>query len=158
METDLDDETIEALKSAEAVLQYQWPQLLPFAPPAALHDAARALAEHLASDRPWEGIAEQRGHIQAIQEHYRERRKAILQEHAARVEPAVDWAKRMEGFERLNPDAQYDVISPLREYASLDTDAKAIQPELAVLDSLFQGRLDRASAPGRSRFWTSCSR
>lgn len=68
----------------------------------------------------------------------------MLDEHAARLEAAVDWIKRREGFERLDPDAQYDIISPLREHARLDTDAKAIQPELAVLDSSFQTRLEKA--------------
>jgi hypothetical protein len=146
METDLDDAALDAVRDGSAVLQYHWPQLLPLAPPAALHDAARTLTEHLASERPWEGIAEQRGHIETLQEHYRERRQGILHEHAARVEATVDWVKRREGFERLDPDAQYDVISPLREHASLDTDAKAIQPELAVLDSLFLARREKASA------------
>lgn len=146
METDLDDPAVAALNAANAVLQYHWPQLLPLAPPQALHDAARALTEHLASDRPWEGIAELRGHTQTLHDHYGERRHAILQEHATRVDAAVDWVKRREGFERLTPDAQYDVISPLREHSALNTDAKAIQPELGVLDSLFQARLDKAQA------------
>jgi hypothetical protein len=151
METDLDAAALEALNAANAVLQFYWPQLLPLAPPAALHYAARALREHMASERPWEGIAELRTHVQAIQEHYRDRRQTTLQEHTARVEAAVDWIKRRDGFERLDPDAQYDVIAPLREHAALDTDAKAIQPELAVLDSLFQGRLDKALEKAMSR-------
>jgi hypothetical protein len=146
METDLGDAALETLNAVNAVLQYQWPQLLPLAPPAALHEAARALTEHLASERPWEGIAELEDEIQALRDHYRERRHAILQEHVARAEAAVDWVKRREGFERLDPDAHYDVISPLREHATLGTDAKAIQPELGVLDNLFQARLDKAQA------------
>jgi hypothetical protein len=47
---------------------------------------------------------------------------------------------------RLSPDAQYEVIAPLREHSAVNTDAKAIQPELAVLDSLFKSRLDTARA------------
>jgi hypothetical protein len=146
METDLGDEALEALNAAHTVQQYHWPQLLPLAPPQALHDAARALAEHLAGDRPWEGIVELRGQARALLDHYRERRQAILQEHAAQIDAAVDWLKRRQGFERLSPDAQYEVIAPLREQAALNTDAKAIQPELAVLDSLFKSRLDTAHA------------
>jgi hypothetical protein len=151
METDLDDAALEAVNAANSVLQYHWPQLLPVAPPALLHDAAKGLGEHLESDRPWEGIAELRAQIQALQDYYRERRQAILEEHVARLEAAVDWIKRREGFERLDPDAQYDIISPLREHARLATDAKAIQPELAVLDSLFQTRLEKAQQKAISR-------
>lgn len=151
METDLDDAALDALNAANAVLQFYWPQLLPLAPPEPQHEAARALREHVASERPWEGIAELRAQIQAIQEHYRDLRQSKLQEHSARVEAAVDSIKRRDGFERLHPDAQYDVISPLREQAALDTDAKAIQPELAVLDSLFQARLDQALGKAMSR-------
>jgi len=66
METDLGDEALDALSVAYTVQQYHWPQLLPLAPPEALHDAARALAEHLAGDRPWEGIVELRGQAQAL--------------------------------------------------------------------------------------------
>jgi hypothetical protein len=146
METDLGDEALEALSVAHTVQQYHWPQLLPLLPPKALHDGARTLSEHLAGDRPWEGIVELRGHAQALFDHYRERRQAILKEHAAQVDAAVDWVKRREGFERLSPDAQYAVIAPLREHSALDTDAKAIQPELAVLDSLFKSRLEMAHA------------
>ncbi|MEY4544275.1 MAG: hypothetical protein RL685_470, partial [Pseudomonadota bacterium] len=80
METDLDDAALEALNAAHAVLQYHWPQLLPLAPAGALHDAARALKEQLASERPWEGIAELRGQTQAIKDDYRDRRHAALQE------------------------------------------------------------------------------
>ncbi|MEY4544396.1 MAG: hypothetical protein RL685_591, partial [Pseudomonadota bacterium] len=108
--------------------------------------AARALKEQLASERPWEGIAELRGQTQAIKDDYRDRRHAALQDHEARLEATIDWVKRRDGFERLNPDAQYDVIAPLRDHSTLKTDASAIQPELAVLDSLFQARLDKALA------------
>lgn len=151
METDLDETALGALSAASSALQYHWPQLLPLAPPASLHEAAKALSEHLESDRPWEGIAELRARIQALLDYYRERRQSILDEHVTRLEAAVDWIKRREGFERLDPDAQYDIISPLREHARLDTDAKAIQPELAVLDSLFQARLDKAQQKALSR-------
>lgn len=151
METDLDDAALDALVSAHSVQQYHWPQLQPLAPPQALQETAATLAEHLKSERPWEGITELRGHVQALLDEYRERRQAILSEHAVRVDIAVDWVKRREGFERLNPDAQYDVIAPLREHAALNTDAKAIQPELAVLDSLFQARLHAALAKAVAR-------
>lgn len=84
--------------------------------------------------------------MQQVLEHYRERRSAILAEQASRIDVAVDWVKRREGFERLSPDAQYEVVAPLREKAALNTDASAIQPELAVLGSLFQARLEAAQA------------
>lgn len=53
METDLSDEALVALAGASKVHEYYWPQLLPLAPPQALHEAAAAISEYLAGAQPW---------------------------------------------------------------------------------------------------------
>ena len=99
----------------------------------------------------WEDTAELAPHVEALLSAYHEHRRGVLDCEAARVDEAIDQLKRQEGYDRLGPDECQSVLSAVRDGAALDTDERAVAPALAVLDELFQARLEAAQAKALAR-------
>src|SRR5690606_33063358 len=146
LETDLTDDAVKALRDAADVEDIVLSQLADQIEAASYSGHARALHDHLASDRPWNGLAELALHVQALRELYRQRRASVLEKHQVEVERSLGRIKRCQGFDSLDVDQRELVLHHIRDGAPLSTSADAVAPPLEHLDAEFAARLKAAEA------------
>lgn len=146
METDLTEASVTVLRDASNTLAYHWPPLEALGPSEEVREATRAIQAHLATPRPWEDTADLGRHVEAVRAAYRERRGALLDAHAERVDNAVERIKRRDGFERLDMDQRHQVLRALREGAAASTDAQAVVPALEALEGQLAARREAAES------------
>ncbi|HEU5075485.1 MAG TPA: BREX system P-loop protein BrxC, partial [Polyangiaceae bacterium] len=115
LETDLTDEALKALREAADVGEIVVPQLAGQIEEASYAAHAQAIQEQLASDRPWNGLAELTPHVRALRELYQQRRAAILEKHQAEVERSLGRLKRTHGFDALDVDQRELVLRYVRD-------------------------------------------
>jgi hypothetical protein len=155
--TDLSDEAIAGLRSAQDVLNILVPQLQSAYAGAGQGEAeknsdahlmfkqnAGDLKECLEAPQAWTNLVALQAHAKDIRKEYEAARKAILDGHQTQIEAALDAMKRRKGFDTLNPDQQHQVLRSIREGAALQTSVTAVAPGLEVLDVQFAQQLARA--------------
>jgi len=146
MEDDLTDAAIERLRDAESVALAVWPALEAAGASDEARASAKTLADHLASERPWEDTGELAPLVVRIREEHRGRRRAALDAHESALESLVEKLKRRPGFDRLDVGQRHEVLRHLREGAAAGTDDRAVAPSLAMLDRIFAQKRDEGFA------------
>jgi hypothetical protein len=148
-QAELTDASVRAVEDASAVSTLLWPALERLGATDDVKAAAKALAVHLASARPWEDGGELTAHAERVRSAYRVRRKAILDAHEKAVELGLEALKRTPGFERLGPDERHAVLGALREGADAKTDERSVAPPLEGLATILAARRDEAENHAR---------
>jgi len=148
--TDLTDEAIAAVRRADEVREHHLAQLRHADGAAEVEGSAARLEEHLGAERPWRGIGDLAGDVEAIRTRHRDERRRRLEEQGARCEAAKSRLRRRAGFAKLSADEVDRVFRPITE-AMTDTTPDATYPTLVALRDEFAGRLVKAEAEAEER-------
>ena len=143
-ESELDDDSVKAVRQLDNINRYQLSQLQDEGQlVGGLVDAANRIASQLKSDRPWREIESLDADVQAISNAYREARKQTLSWQGNQCDEAGGRVKIRPDFSKLTADQSHSVLRIL-ENAGDNTTEVAIAPKLSELRDPFTLRLQRA--------------
>ena len=143
-EAELDETSVQAVRTLADVQQYQLSQLR------ALGDladevvrAGQTIDQQLSHDRPWREIAALDADIATVKEAYCESRRGLLGWQETETENARGRVKLRPDFSMLSADQSHSILRIL-DGAIDDTTEEAIAPTLSDLQDPFTVRLQRA--------------
>ncbi len=148
--SDLTEDAIRAVAAAAQARDVHLEQLRQAGEAGEVEVEAKVLAEQLAGERPWRGIAAAAPAVARVRERYVEVRRALLKRQAAEADAARGRVKPRAGFEKLSPDQAHQVLRPIAD-ALFDTAPDAVAPSLAELQVRFPQRLDAAEEVANER-------
>lgn len=148
--SELTDEALAALIRAMNVHKFQAAQLTEIDRAEGAAEHISALTAHLKRERPWKEINELTPRVEAIEEVYREVRRALIQRQGEKAEQVREKIKNRQGFEKLTADQSHHVLRPVTE-ALTETTPEAVQPPLEKLRDSITNRLARAEEKANER-------
>lgn len=146
---ELTPQTIDAVREAKQVLEYNADQLATQDVNGDLGDAVERIRQLLAQDRPWREITSISGDLDVVRLKYRTERQRLLRWQEEQVEAARARIRVRDGYTTLTSEQAHRVLGPLSR-AATDTTVEAIAPSLADLGDPFLARLRRAEDEANS--------
>jgi hypothetical protein len=143
-DAELTEDALRAVNDTHNVLTWQATQIRELGVSASNVDAAvTRITAHLASDRPWQDIAQLGPDLAEIRRCYTSERQRLIAWQERQAETARARVKGRVGFSTLTADQAHPVLRPFSS-AVTDTTPEAVAPPLTALRDLFVVALKRA--------------